>query len=130
MSKKDISNLNDDKFDEMIIDNEIERWAREKGHISNPSIHLEEELPEIPLATNHTVFYKPDDRKVTDLTVEELRNILRTEILVNVLPYVNQTKISDINHGFFQTSTDIRTWIDPNKEPHKTWMQHKDEDTD
>lgn len=119
MNKKDISNLNDDKFDEMIIDNEIERWTREKGHTSSSSIHLEEESP----------FIK-DNRLVADLTVDELRNILRTEILVNVLPYVNQTKISDINHGFFQTHTDIRTWIDPNKEPHKTWMQHKDEDTD
>ena len=117
MNKKDISKLNNNEFDEMIIDNEIERWAREKGHISNPSIHLEEELPIIK-----------DNRLVSDLTVDELRNIVRTEILLNVLPYVNQTKIPDTNHGFFQTNTDIRTWIDPNKEPHKTWMQHKDED--
>lgn len=118
MNKKDISKLNDDKFDEMIIDNEIERWTREKGYTSNSSIHLKKELP----------FIK-DNRLVADLTVDELRNIIKTEILVNVLPYLNQTKISDINRGFFQSNIDTRTWIDPNNEPYKTWMQHKDEDT-
>lgn len=93
--------------------------SKEKGYVHNHST----DLLEIPLATNHTMFSKSDDRMVTDLTVEELKNIIKTEILMNVLPYLNTTQTISPNIG-----TDIRTWIDPNKEPYKTWMQHKDKD--
>ena len=127
MSKKEMKEVLENCSDtQRKITDGWDTSSKEKGYLHNHSI----DLPEISITTDPTIFSKADNRLVANLTVDELRNIIKTEILVNVLPYLNQTKIPNTNHGFFQTDTDIRTWMDPNNEPHKTWMQHKHEDTD